>query len=787
MLSCETVLGHDVLKRYGIVVIICAHVKKRISKGPSFSLRPFTRMEVDVAALGKKVAACVVSCALTVFGRSVDCVRTSAQVSARTVDVNGGSVEVVVAKDAPPVVLFAASEATNFLSRVLGTEVPLSFSPSRGRTQIVLGSNEWTRAAGIMTERLARDAFVIKASGSRIAIAGRDDPAAEPLVLNRRHERQQDYERATLFGVYDFLERYAGVRFYFPGELGTVVPRRTALEVAEGERLCAPGFTYRRYSFSYGPKGSLALNWLRLRMETEYLQCCHGTRDFRLLERYAKTNPEYFALLPDPHTKELKRDCLPSSAGRRSGHLCHTSDVWERMLDIAKTTDRKVVDVMPEDGFHRCECKKCRAEWRADANYATELIWRRTADFARRLAKARPDLTVTQMVYTPYRRVPDFELPGNLKVMVAEMGPWSGVERRRIEDGEILAWRRKMGERVFLWVYPAKVAALKLDDVPQITPHAVARYFKALAPDVFGAYYESETDRFLYNYLNYYVYAKVAWDPSVDVDALLDEHDRLMFGAAAGEMSAVFGEMEELWLRRVAGKIVDTDLGPVAKPPGRWEIFNRVYTAETLAKWRGLFDAAAAKTRAKSLEARRVALMRGELFEPLAAAAAKWREETSAARGLALNASRPNRSIVSLDDFATAHRCETGGVAAGGRPVELVAKKGKMGANVNASLKGRLKPSTRYRLSFFLKLDGVVPLDAAGGTLVQVFDNRWNCFPSVGRDYGSTDWMYREFEFETAPDVGAKGDPYISLFIAHASGRALFDDVRLEEKEGEVK
>ena len=32
-------------------------------------------------------------------------------------------------------------------------------------------------------------------------------------------------EQGTMYAVYDFLERFAGCRFYFPGELGTILPR----------------------------------------------------------------------------------------------------------------------------------------------------------------------------------------------------------------------------------------------------------------------------------------------------------------------------------------------------------------------------------------------------------------------------------------------------------------------------------------------------------------------------------------------------------------------------------
>ena len=70
--------------------------------------------------------------------------------------------EVVIAPDAPKTVLFAADEATNFLSRVLGAPVPIVTTPSAGRASLVLGDNVYSRKAGIDVAKLPRDGFVLR-------------------------------------------------------------------------------------------------------------------------------------------------------------------------------------------------------------------------------------------------------------------------------------------------------------------------------------------------------------------------------------------------------------------------------------------------------------------------------------------------------------------------------------------------------------------------------------------------------------------------------------------------
>ena len=60
---------------------------------------------------------------------------------AAAVIMHPGRTEVVIAPDAPRSVVFAAEEATNFLSRILAKPVPIASSPSPGATSVVLGSN----------------------------------------------------------------------------------------------------------------------------------------------------------------------------------------------------------------------------------------------------------------------------------------------------------------------------------------------------------------------------------------------------------------------------------------------------------------------------------------------------------------------------------------------------------------------------------------------------------------------------------------------------------------------
>ena len=563
-----------------------------------------------------------------------------------------GNVDVVVEKGAPSVTRVAATEMTNFLSRILGTPVPLTDRIDEGRSSVVLGLNGWSRAAGVDVADAPRDTFAVKAEGNRIYIAGRDDPK---FNLERELRNRAGYgifftfERATLHGVYDFLERYAGVRFYFPDdELGTIVPRRERIAVPEGTRTVTPDFLIRDPYFGGDGKwpfesyaGTDVKTGLRMRhrLASTTIPCCHGSQYFRYIERFGKTHPEYLALKRDGSRRLDPKAFAPYQ-------LCWTNPGFRETLyqDIkayltgqpASSRDLprwevncrfgKWVDIMPDDSFQGCFCKDCQAAYRhipGDRDYATEMIWGLTAELGNRLIREGVSGNITMMAYPPYRRIPDFALPTNVYVMVAETGPWSMTDPAavRAQYDEIRGWARKLGHKVWIWTYPRSTAG---KGVPSVAPHAWCAYYTALKDDILGTFAECETGKSIFNFLNYYCFSRVMWDASADVDAILDELHADLFGAAKDEMKAFFSVLEEKWTKEVVGRIVDTPLGPKMVYPDTRTLWTEVYSPALRKELDALLASAAAKVVAGSLESRRIALMRREFYDAILAGAADY-------------------------------------------------------------------------------------------------------------------------------------------------------------------
>ncbi len=546
----------------------------------------------------------------------------AAEIAAKAdVVIDRGS-EIVMPTNAAYATRLAADELNFFLRDVLGEALPVVAQRTEEKTAIVLGGGAHTtllRNARCAREiRAARDGFMIEACSNAVYIAGNDDDVSNvdaTAALPDEAIWQPCFRRGTLFGVYAFLERFAGVRMYFPGELGTCVPKAERIVVTEGRIEESPAFSVRRYGYE---DGSVArellddlvgrdapiapqmnetdfkrLNWYRLRMETYHLRCCHG----------AKTH-------------------------------CLSPETWDSLYTnacaviAALPAEAPVFDAMPKDGFtwlRHCPCDWCERNIpfsKTDIGFASDLVWRRTAELANRLKTKFPRARVSQMSYIPYVRIPTNEIPENVDVFVARRGPWAeGTAIGAREKGEVAAWHDKLGRKVSLWNYPDKVDCwnLEMKDIPQLAPRAWASYYRAVAPHVTGAFAESESDRWIYNYLNYYVFSRVCWNPESDVEAILAEHHRLMFGSAAKEMAEFFDALEQCWMKVVA-KPYDTPLGPgVCEAPTEEELRREIYSPQVLSRLSSLVSLASSKVAEGSIEARRIALFRREYLDPLCA------------------------------------------------------------------------------------------------------------------------------------------------------------------------
>ncbi|HWL51519.1 MAG TPA: carbohydrate-binding family 9-like protein [Chthoniobacteraceae bacterium] len=570
---------------------------------------------------------------------------------------------VVIASDAPGMTRFAGEELSRLLSKALGREVPTkATSDEPGEAALVLGAHPHLKALGIDPATLPRDGFVIRTHGNHLHIVGRDgDPGnvAAIMASGAWHRRDTLPERGTLYGVYEFLERYVGARFYFPGRYGTIIPRLGDWHLPEIDLRLAPVHPAR----SMGHSGQLfpgfdedypgdtieakawyfkTLDKLRLRQQTRYLPHDHGLSRFGYVERFGESHPEYFALMSngrrynDPHLphpaqlcfssgirEEIYQDAKAYLTGQsaRSRNVRRTPrSAYEWPLSV---TQPGYFNIMPQDGFSPCNCAACQVHFQGTRyntlkrESSSGFLWDFFIDLAERLTREGVPGRLTTMAYPPYNRVPKRKIPENLEVSFCPAGADAVRDFDAVHQA-VRGWYEATGKkRIWLWNNVGKYGELKMPGVPFIIPRATGHYYKTLSPYISGAFVSLPQDFYLFKYINAYVANKVFWDPTVDVEELLAEHDRLMFGSAAETMGNVYRRFEEHWTKAIRGNTVETDLGETAVPPSDYTLWNEIYSGDEMQRLNALFDRAEQQAAAEPGPLERVRFMRQNLFGPL--------------------------------------------------------------------------------------------------------------------------------------------------------------------------
>ena len=546
--------------------------------------------------------------------------------------VRGGTpaAEIVVADDAGRVARAAAADLQKYLTRVSGAALIIrkeSAPGTPGFAAIFVGQTKAALAAGIDASRLQEEGFAIRTRGERIFIVGADRTARD---------------QGSFHGVSDFLERDLGVRWLWPGALGTVIPRRTTITVAAADRTGAPFMHIRRMrdaianlnpskllrgmdalAMDENKRKSMAVDsgeWTSHMRLGGNVEASYGHAFLHWWDDYHEKHPDYFAMMPDGSRKwpwsntERVKICFSNPA---------VQDQWmaNARAYFKENPDSISFSATPNDNALQghCTCPQCEAwddprgqkysmNWMAggkevvrDHVSLSDRHFRFYNLLADRLAKEFPDKLLGAYAYNSWRNPPIRERQIRPNVMVGYVGPNSlGV------SGD--AWRKDLA----LWDEWAKLASKLFfrpnmlhggHGMPLVYVHKLAADLRHRADNsMMGADFDSLIHHWSTQGLNYYVLAKLLWDPRLDVDALADDYIRAAFGPAAAEMKDYYAALEKHTdeIQR------NTPDGVNGATKEFYATIPKLYPLPVVGQWRALLRQAKAKAPAGSDYARRI-------------------------------------------------------------------------------------------------------------------------------------------------------------------------------------
>ena len=143
---------------------------------------------------------------------------------------------IIIPQNPTKVVKYAAEELQYHVTKATGASLNIikeNEQMPENINKIYVGPTKASLDTGIDTTKMEPQEFIIKATERALFLVGRDssgdvllDPHAPSIYMHRNMTHV-----GTLFAVYDFLENNLGVKWLWPGELGTVVPRKTNIDI----------------------------------------------------------------------------------------------------------------------------------------------------------------------------------------------------------------------------------------------------------------------------------------------------------------------------------------------------------------------------------------------------------------------------------------------------------------------------------------------------------------------------------------------------------------------------
>jgi hypothetical protein len=484
----------------------------------------------------------------------------------------------------------AANDLIKYLKEVTGASLPLQTSDQpipKGKKLILLGESPLTKAKGISTENLPLEGFKIQTFDNGVAIVGRLPGKQENYNLGGGYYTVNESAAQSLyFGVYDFLERFCGIRWYYPGANGTYIPHKQDIIIPPCTYTDWPEFKKRTgaHWIFYTPAKSIS-NFAGTRKFSRYFRAgdssyvefgCHSPLNFGI---HAAKQPECFELsnsgkrdssypcYGNPETAKLMFEDLVNfyEKGDKRPYLSSNSGKpW-----CAPTEGRVVVS--PPDKPVACNCKFCRKLWRkslGSMGNASEVLAQFTKNYAEMIAKKWTDKKVLFLPYMNYLTCPPSTiLPDNVVPFVCLTYGTANQKEKYVMQYNTKAlrdWSKAVGgNKVLIWEYlcwPAENTSL-----PFQYPHVIKDFYQKNRDKILGTFVDGHLSmkgkrafndktpggEWTYSHPTIYCWYRLMWNPDFDVDAALDEYCDLMYGTAASPMKKIMKILTDRWEKTV--------------------------------------------------------------------------------------------------------------------------------------------------------------------------------------------------------------------------------------------
>ncbi|HEY3378332.1 MAG TPA: DUF4838 domain-containing protein, partial [Armatimonadota bacterium] len=524
------------------------------------------------------------------------CLLLGAEAGSLTLTSHGQpAASIVIAQTPTRAAAFAAYELQALLQQLTGATLPIvADTPPPNGTVILVGESTLTQALGLSGNNFTSGQYLIRLANAQTLVLMGCDKRDTTAVNYANADTFPPYfdDQATCYAVYDFLESYGGMRFYWPTATCldyTPTPSLTVIITSDTKR--APGFSTRWPAALYFPKdlaaasttppASLAnaellekretsLYWHRLRMGGQQFTPNHS---FGLWNQYYSTHPTWYGVGYPAGT--YAQPCMSNAEVKQ--HLIEAAIAYfdHGVVPADGVAFGNYFVIVPNDNGNWCKCPACQRRLHADTtgghfsnNSASELLWPFINEVAAAVCATRPGKYIATLAYADYA-YPPTNLPLHPQVavmMCLHVRNWWSPKMAQNDKKILSLWATGQPQRpLYAWVYDNFPQEMAIGGnwycFPAFQAHTfaqqIALFRQAGVRGVFmngfgwGLYQGSYRYAVRQNnavglaeQADHYVFLKLLDNPNLNVDTLLREFFTRYYGQAGSTMQALYNALE---------------------------------------------------------------------------------------------------------------------------------------------------------------------------------------------------------------------------------------------------